>query len=89
MENKLTPEYIAAKNRVQTLKNFYRQLAVFAIIAGGFLAYKFIKYGELKFQFSFWIMIWGLVIAIRAVKLFVFDSQWESKQLKKELNKYE
>lgn len=89
MENKLTPEYIAAKNRVETLKKFYRQLAVFAIIAGGFLTYKYMKYGELKFHFSFWIMIWGLVIAIRAVKLFVFDSKWESKQLKKELNKYE
>lgn len=89
MNDLQTPEYIAAKNRVASLKKYYRQLIVFIIVAGAFLAYKYVKNGEIKFNESIWICIWGIVVLIKTIKLLIFDSNWETKQLKKELSKYE
>lgn len=92
MEN-LTKEidYSIAKERVSQLKKFYVSFTVFAIVLAIHSFRNYYLAGEItflsfnKFSGVFW--IWGLILAIRAVKIFLFTHDWERKMMDKELKK--
>ena len=84
-------DYAIAKERVKQLKNFYISVTVFII---AFTLYNFPKYyltGKIAFldfkNFSVIFWIWGIILLIKAIKLFVFNQSWERKVINKELNK--
>lgn len=82
------PQYDIAKRRVGELKRFYINLVIFCILfiifnGSDFFEQGFMKAGFGKMHFAF--LIWGIFLAIRAVKLFLFNTDWEKKQLDKEL----
>ena len=84
-------DYAIAKERVKQLKNFYISLVVLIIV---FTIYNFPKYyltGETSFldfkNFSVIFWIWGIILLIKAIKLFVFNQSWERKVINKQLNK--
>lgn len=92
MENlsKQEIDYSNAKDRVEKLKRFYAALAIFIIV---FAFYSFRRYyfsGDIPFfndrnyfPVIFW--IWGLILAIKAAKIFFFGKDWERKMMDKEL----
>ena len=93
MENLDTKEvdYLRAKERVRKLKKFYASLLIFAIV---FLIYGFIKYyktGDFNFlEFNNWSVIfwiWGIILVVKAFKIFIFNQNWERKMMDKQLNK--
>ena len=93
MENltKTEVDYAMAKERVNQMRKFYVSLAVFIIIFVINSARKYYKTGEVNYldfnnvSVIFW--IWGLILAIRAVKIFFFNDDWERKMMDRELNK--
>ena len=93
MENltKTEVDYAMAKKRVNQMRKFYVSLAVFIIIFVINSARKYYKTGEVNYldfnnvSVIFW--IWGLILAIRAVKIFFFNHDWERKMMDRELNK--
>ena len=93
MENltKTEVDYAMAKERVNQMRKFYVSLAVFIIIFVINSARKYYKTGEVNYldfnnvSVIFW--IWGLILAIRAVKIFFFNHDWERKMMDRELNK--
>jgi hypothetical protein len=89
--NKENPRYAMAVERVQKIKKFYTGILVFAIIFGVVYGAKFFKHGfpeNLGDMHISWIfIIWGLVLAIKGVKLFFFNSDWENDMISKEIKK--
>lgn len=93
MENltKTEVDYAMAKERVNQIRKFYVSLAVFIIVFAIYSARKYYKTGEVNYldfnnvSVIFW--IWGLILAIRAVKIFFFNHDWERKMMDRELNK--
>lgn len=89
--NKENPRYSMAVERVQKIKKFYSGLIVFAIVFGVIYGVKFFKHGfpqnleEIKISWVF--IIWGLILAIKGVKLFLFNSDWENDMINKEIKK--
>lgn len=89
--NKENPRYEMAVERVKKIKNFYSGLLVFAIVFAVVYGVKFFKYGfpqklgETRVSWIF--IIWGLVLAIKGVKLFFFNSDWENDMINKEIKK--
>ena len=84
-------DYVIAKDRLKQLKNYYISLVVLIIV---FTIYNFPKYyltGETSFldfkNFSVIFWIWGIILLIKAIKLFVFNQSWERKVINKQLNK--
>ncbi|MDR6921331.1 MULTISPECIES: 2TM domain-containing protein [Chryseobacterium] len=72
--------YNNAYTRVEKLKKFYKNLLWFTIVAGVLLLRKYMKYGTLDFSVtggSLLLTIWGIVLTVKAVDLFIFDDQWE------------
>ena len=84
-------DYSVAKERVQKLKKFYTVLVFFLIIFAAYSFRRFYLTGDIIFldqrniSIVFW--IWGLILAIKAAKLFLFNGDWERKMMNKELNK--
>lgn len=93
MENltKQEIDYSMAKERVNQLRKFYVSLAIFAILLAIYSFRNYYLNGEITFfsfnNFSGIFWIWGLILVIRAVKIFFFDHSWERKMMDKELNK--
>lgn len=88
--NKQNPRYEMAVERVQKIKKFYKSLLVFAIVFGIIYGIKFAKYGLnyiSLFEVSWIFIIWGLILAIKGIKLFFFNSDWENDMINKELKK--
>ncbi|WP_373709636.1 2TM domain-containing protein [Kaistella sp.] len=93
MENltKTEVDYAMAKERVNQIRKFYVSLAVFIIVFAIYSGRKYYKAGEVNYldfnnvSVIFW--IWGLILAIRAVKIFFFNHDWERKMMDRELNK--
>ena len=88
--NKENPRYEMAVERVQKIKKFYKSLLVFAIVLGIVYGIKFAKYGLnyiSVFEVSWIFIIWGLILAIKGIKLFFFNSDWERDMINKELKK--
>jgi len=89
--NKDNPRYAMAVERVQKIKKFYSGLIVFAIVFGVVYGIRFFKHGfsqNLGDMHVSWIfIIWGLILAIKGVKLFFFNSDWENDMINKEIKK--
>lgn len=83
-------EYQTAQQRVKELKSFYKNCMWFGIVALFIFTRRFVKYGDFTEAIStgsIILTIWGIVIAVKAVKLFVLNSEWEEKVLQNEINK--
>ena len=80
-------KYETAKSHVNNIRKFSVNLLVFCIIFLCFNASELFR-NDVNFGFGnvsaiFW--IWGLILAIKAAKLFVFDYDWERKTIEKYL----
>lgn len=84
-------DYALAKERVNQLKKFYASLAVFLIVFIVYSLRKYFKTGDIVFlngnNFSVIFWIWGIILAIKASKIFFFNQSWERRMMNKELNK--
>lgn len=89
--NKENPRYATVVERVQKIKKFYTGVLIFAIVFGIIYGIKFFKHGFPQnlgeMQFSWIFIIWGLILAIKGVKLFLFNSDWENDMINKEIKK--
>lgn len=89
--NKHNPRYEMAVERVKKIKNFYTGLLAFAIIFALVYGVKFFRNGFPQnlgeMQVSWIFIIWGLILAIKGIKLFFFNSDWENDMINKEINK--
>ena len=89
--NRENPRYATAVERVQKIKKFYTCVLVFAIVFGIIYGIKFFKQGFPQnlgeMQVSWIFIIWGLILAIKGIKLFFFNSDWENDMINKEMKK--
>jgi len=89
--NRQDPLYATAVERVQKIKKFYTGILVFTIIFGVVYGVRFFRHGfpqNLGEMHVSWIfIIWGLILAIKGAKLFLFNSDWENDMINKELKK--
>lgn len=90
MENKDLEKmkYEAAKEHVAKIRKFAINLLIFCIVFLFFNGRYFFDFKNYNFSFGrlsiiFW--IWGIILAVRAVKLFVFDYEWERKMIEKSM----
>jgi len=90
MENNSKQRYEIAVERVKQIKKFYTGVLVFAIVFGAVYGIKFVKSGFNYLSFSevsIVFLVWGLILAIKGAKLFLFNSDWENDMINKELKK--
>lgn len=83
-------DYNQAQQRVKELKRFYKSLLWFGIVSAIIFCDDLFEKGI--FNFSLWngsviLLIWGIILTTKAVKLFILDSEWENGVMKKEMNK--
>ncbi|MCJ7934003.1 MAG: 2TM domain-containing protein [Chryseobacterium sp.] len=83
-------DYNSAYTRANDLKKFYKSIFFFAIIA--VLIFPSDQFEEkiirIKLFDGYIILgIWALILVIKAIKLFIFDSEWEKEMIEKELRK--
>jgi hypothetical protein len=79
-----------AQQRVKDLKSFYKNCLWFGIVSLIIFFRRFMKSGDLSqslFSGSVILTVWGIILAVKAVKLFVFDEEWENKILEEEMKK--
>lgn len=82
--------YNSAQKRVKELKSFYKNCIWFGIVALFIFFRRLIKSGDLSqsiFSGSIILTFWGIILAVKAVKLFVFDAEWENEIIEEELKK--
>lgn len=85
-----TMDYNQAYERVRRLKSFYKSLTWYGIIAGILFFNDYFENGKIDFSLyhgSILLVIWGIILVIKGVKLFIFDSAWEQRILDQELQK--
>lgn len=82
-------DYNSAQKRVKDLKSFYKNCMWFGIVAGIILVRNFVKFLETDHVFhgSIILTVWAIILGVKAVKLFVFDAEWEDKIIENELKK--
>ncbi|SDQ42928.1 2TM domain-containing protein [Chryseobacterium soldanellicola] len=83
-------DYNQAQERVNQLKKFYKSLTWFAIISIFLFFNDIFKNGKFELTFfngSIILTIWGIILTVKAVKLFILNSDWEQKVLNEELKK--
>ncbi|WP_294230003.1 2TM domain-containing protein [uncultured Chryseobacterium sp.] len=83
-------DYNQAQQGVKDLKKFYKSVLWFFIVA--FIIFSDDIFEKGIFNFSFWdgsviLAIWGIILTVRAVKLFLLDSEWERSVIEKEMGK--
>ncbi|MCJ8152840.1 2TM domain-containing protein [Chryseobacterium sp. SSA4.19] len=83
-------DYNQAQQRVKELKRFYKSFLWFVIVTAIIFFDNLFEKGI--FNFSLWngsviLMIWGIILMAKAVKLFILNSEWEKELLEKEMNK--
>ncbi|MBU4538833.1 MAG: 2TM domain-containing protein [Weeksellaceae bacterium] len=87
MENSTEIKYRNAAERVARLKKFYRSLFLFVIIFCAVTLYRF--YGTRDFFYNSSIsvvfVIWGIILAVKSIKIFFLNTEWENDVIKKEL----
>lgn len=79
-----------AQQRVKDLKSFYKNCMWFGIVALIVFFRRFIKTGDLSQSMvsgSIILTVWGIILAVKTVKLFVLNVEWENKVLEEELSK--
>ncbi|UKB83993.1 2TM domain-containing protein [Chryseobacterium sp. MEBOG06] len=83
-------DYHTAYTRTRNIKKFYRNIFLFAIIA--LLILPDTVFDEEIIRIRLFdrytiLAIWGLILFVKAIKLFVFDSEWERDMIERELKK--
>ena len=73
--------YNNAQQRVKDLKSFYKNCMWFGIVAAIIFIRNIVKYADTEdvFRGSMVLMIWGMFLVTKAVKLFILNSDWENK----------
>ena len=82
--------YNSAQQRVKDLKSFYKNCFWFGIVAIIILCRRMIKHGSFSEAIStgsIILTIWGIILAVKAVKLFILNSDWENRIYEDELKK--
>jgi uncharacterized protein YhhL (DUF1145 family) len=82
--------YETASERTNKIRKLYKSIFIFAIFA--VLIIPDDIFGEKMINFRLFdrytiLGIWGFIILVKAVKLFLFDSEWERRMIEKELEK--
>lgn len=83
-------KYNQAYERVQQLKKFYRNLLWFGIVAMIIVIRNYFRTENLErsiFSGSIILTIWGIILIVKAVKLFVLNDEWENRIYEDELKK--
>ncbi|MGG5209337.1 2TM domain-containing protein [Chryseobacterium sp. MIQD13] len=83
-------DYNSAYERVSQLKKFYKSLLWFGIVAGIIFFDDIFENGRIGFSLfdgSVILVIWGIILTVKAVKLFLFDTEWENDIIEKEMKK--
>lgn len=83
-------DYNSAYERVTQLKKFYKSLLWFGIVAGIIFFDDLFENGSINFSLfdgSFILVIWGIFLTVKAVKLFLLDAEWERTVMEKEMRK--
>lgn len=82
-------DYNSAQKRVKDLKSFYKNCMWFTIVAGFILIRNFIKDHGTDYNFQGWFIltVWAIILAVKALNLFIFDAEWENQILEQELKK--
>ncbi|WP_144283101.1 2TM domain-containing protein [Chryseobacterium echinoideorum] len=80
--------HTSAQQRVKELKSFYKNCMWFGIVAIIILGRNFIKWINTDYTFhgSLVLTVWAVVLTVKAVKLFVLNSEWEQNAIKNEMN---
>jgi len=83
-------DYETATERTKNIRKFYKSIFIFAVFA--VLIIPDDIFGEKMINFRLFdrytiLGIWGFIILVKAVKLFLFDSEWERNMIEKELEK--
>jgi len=83
-------DYETATERTKNIRKFYKSIFIFAVFA--VLIIPDDIFGEKMINFRLFdrytiLGIWGFIILIKAVKLFLFNSEWERNMIEKELEK--
>ncbi|MEJ5050897.1 2TM domain-containing protein [Chryseobacterium culicis] len=83
-------DYETAHTRTHNIRKFYKSIFIFALFA--VLIIPDDIFGEKMIRFHLFdrytiLAIWGFIILVKAVKLFLFDSEWEKDMIEKELKK--
>ncbi|MCW3160676.1 2TM domain-containing protein [Chryseobacterium oryctis] len=82
--------YNQAQQRVNDLRKFYKNLTWFGIVALFIFFNRVFENGKINlslFHGSLILTIWAIILVVKAVKLFVLDSEWERKVMQKEIEK--
>lgn len=83
-------DYNQAQQRVKDLKKFYKSVLWFGIVAFIIFFDDIFEKGIFNFSFrdgSVLLAIWGIILTVKAVKLFLLDSEWERGVIEKEMVK--
>ncbi|WP_126652958.1 2TM domain-containing protein [Chryseobacterium aureum] len=83
-------DYQTACTRTRNIKKFYRSIFIFVIVAVIIAPDSFFDEKNIRIQLfdRYTILgLWGLILLIKAIKLFIFDSEWERDMIEKELQK--
>lgn len=83
-------DYNSAYERVTQLKKFYKSLLWFGIVAGIIFFDDLFENGSINFSLfdgSFILVIWGIFLTVKSVKLFLLDAEWERTVMEKEMRK--
>nr|WP_314499164.1 2TM domain-containing protein [uncultured Chryseobacterium sp.] len=82
--------YSSAQQRMKDLKSFYTNCMWFGIVTIILFFRKFFRTGNLSeslFGISFILIIWAVILTVKAVKLFILNAEWENKILEEEIRK--
>lgn len=82
--------YNSAHERVTQLKKFYKSLLWFGIVAGIIFFDDIFENGRINFTLfdgSVILIVWGIILTVKAVKLFLLDAEWENDIIEKEMRK--
>jgi hypothetical protein len=84
--------YEKVSERVRKIRKFYISVAVFLAVFGIVYGIRFFKFGFLNLQnfinISIMFTVWALVLAVKGIKLFIFNSGWENRKIKELEEKY-
>ncbi|SDM02604.1 2TM domain-containing protein [Chryseobacterium taihuense] len=75
------------KQRVKDLKSFYTNCIWFGFVAVIILGRNFIKWMTTDYIFhgSIILTVWAIILLVKAVKLFILNSEWEQNAIKDEM----
>lgn len=83
-------DYKNAQQRVKELKSFYKNCMWFGIVAIFIFSRRILKHSdffEAVSTGSLILTVWAIILAVKAVKLFVLNSEWEEKAIQEELRR--